>query len=60
MLKNPESCDSEDDFELILVTLVTRDRVVRGILTLAKLRGFFGVLGHYLKEVKQRGRTSDP
>ena len=60
MLKNPESCDSEDDLEFILVTEVTWGRVVRGILTLAKLRGFFYVLGHYFKEVKQRGRTSDP
>ena len=35
------------------------ERVVRGVLTLKKLRSFWGILGHYLKEVKQLGLTAD-
>jgi hypothetical protein len=49
-----DSSDFENDFELIQITVPDWSRVVRGALTLAKLRGFFGVLGNYLKEVKRR------
>ena len=35
--------------------LLAWSRIVRGILTISKLKGFFGVLGTYLKEVKRRG-----
>ena len=58
----PDSNYSGDGFELIVCHIVaTRNwgRVVRGLLTLRKLRAFFGVLGHYLKEVKQRGLAVD-
>ena len=37
---------------------LTWERFVRGVLTLKKLRGFFGVLGNWLKEVKDRGRLA--
>ena len=55
-----DSNDSGDDFELIEVYLWTWKRVVRGLLTHTLVRGFFGVLGNYLKEVKRRGLTVDP
>ena len=49
------------DFEFISVAaslaLVERhwERIIRGLLTLKKLKGFFGHLGIYLKAVKARG-----
>ena len=62
MAPAPDSNYSGEGFELIVCHIVaTRnwDRVVRGLLTLRKLRAFFGVLGRYLKEVKQRGLAVD-
>ena len=62
MAPAPDSNNSGYDFELIVCHIVaTRnwDRVVRGLLTFRKLRAFFGVIGHYLKEVKQRGLAVD-
>ena len=35
------------------------ERVVRGFLTITKLRSFWGMLGQYLKDVKQRGLAVD-
>ena len=52
---------SVDDFEFISIpaslALFERRwaRIVRGLLTLKKLKGFFGHLGIYLKAVKARG-----
>ena len=45
------------DFELIQVTTSKWDRVLRGALTLAKLRSFWSQLGAYFKEVKKIGRA---
>ena len=47
-----------DGFELIVCHVTAArnwHRVVRGLLTIGKLRGFWGYLGQYLKDVKQRG-----
>ena len=33
------------------------DRLARGQLTVSRLKGFFGQLGHYLKAVKQRAQA---
>jgi len=63
---NLGASSSGDDFEFIALDQASLtahqaarfghwNRLVRGLLTLSKLRGFFGVLGHYLKAVKQRG-----
>ena len=35
------------------------ERVVRGFLTITKLRSFWGMLGQYLQDVKQRGLAVD-
>jgi len=53
---------NDDGWELIdchIQAARNWDRVVRGLLTLRQLRAFWGVLGHYLKEVKQRGLAVD-
>ena len=42
-----------------LVAAENWERVVRGLLTLKQLRGFWAFLGHFLKEVKQRGLAED-
>ena len=55
------TASSVNDFEFIS-TAASRglvaghwERIIRGLLTLTKLRGFFGHLGIYLKAVKARG-----
>ena len=55
------TASSVNDFELIS-TAASRglvaghwERIIRALLTLTKLRGFFGHLGNYLKAVKARG-----
>ena len=50
----------EDEFEFIQVTARIWGRIVRGVLTLAKLRKFWSFLGTYLKEVKRRGTALGP
>ena len=46
---------TEYEFILVEVTPPIWWRLVRGLLTIAKVRSFWGRLGHYLKEVKHRG-----
>ena len=56
----PEAPEEEilQEWEFIAVspTPIIRawSRMVRGILTISNLRGFWGHLGHFLKEVKKR------
>ena len=57
MVTAPADDDSDGDFkfEFIQVTSGTWERIVRGLLTIARLRSFWGVLGGYLNAVKNRG-----
>ena len=62
MAPEPVSRYVGDGFDLIVCHINAArnsERVVRGFLTITKLRAFWGVLGHYLKEVKQRGLAVD-
>ena len=54
--EGPEAPEEEilGEWEFIWRTPPAWSRMVRGILTISKLRGFWGHLGHYLKEVKRR------
>ena len=55
----PPEAQILEELEVLVVpspqALLAWSRIVRGILTISKLKGFFGVLGTYLKEVKRRG-----
>ena len=47
-----------EDWELVVISVKSWGRVIRGLLTQDKLRKFWAQLGGYLKEVKRQGNRS--